>query len=60
MNGIVAVVAILLAIFMSSNKAVRGLTPMVLLGAVVAFLNAWFIFLVCNRGLHEGFTNKKK
>lgn len=59
LDGLVAVLAILMAIFMSNNKAVKTLTPMVLFGAVIAFVNAWFLFLVCNRGINEGFKDKK-
>ena len=58
-NGLVAVAAILMAIFMSSNKDMRSLTPIVLFGAVGAFVNAWFLFLMCNRGINDGFKDKK-
>ena len=58
MNGLAAVAGILVFVFMS-KKMSAGLSVPMLLGAVGAFVNAWFLFLVCNRGLHEGFKVKR-
>jgi uncharacterized membrane protein len=58
-NAILAVLAILLVIFMSNNKAVKPLTPFVLLAAVFGFVNAYMLFVLCSRGLNEGFKDKK-
>ena len=52
LNALIAVAGVLAALTSKS----RGLTPTLLLGGALGFVNAWFLFLVCNRGLHEGFA----
>ena len=62
-NGIFGVAGVLSALYLLS-KGVKGISFMyvlfVLLGALAGFTNAWFFYLVCNRGLHEGFADKKR
>ena len=53
LNALIAVAGVLTALYASKS---RGLTPTLLLGGALGFVNAWFLFLVCNRGLHEGFA----
>ena len=52
LNALIAVAGVLIALTSKS----RGLTPTLLLGGALGFVNAWFLFLVCSRGLHEGFA----
>ena len=56
-NGIVAVGGLLGALFMY-KKAPLALMVSLLFSGGVGFINAWFLFLVCNRGLHEGFKRR--
>ena len=51
LNAVLAVAGVLIALTSKS----RGLTLSLLLGTL-GFVNAWFLFLVCSRGLHEGFA----
>ena len=45
---------------MSKGKGTTGGLALRLVLATIGFTNAWFFFLICNRGLHlEGFKNKK-
>ena len=54
LNAVLAVAGVLGALF---SKGKGMLLPYILTGGV-GFVNAWFLFLVCSRGLHEGFTAK--
>jgi hypothetical protein len=56
--AVLAVFSVLLAV--SKGRAMAGmLVPLALVG--LGFVNAWALFLVCNRGLHaEGFGAKMK
>lgn len=56
LNAIFAVAGVLGALFYSK---VRGMTLSLMLTGGLGFMNAWFLFLVCSRGLHEGFTKQK-
>jgi uncharacterized membrane protein len=60
-NGFVAVAALLLVIstFMSNNTVMKPFTPFLLLAAVFGFINTYMLFVLCNRGLNEGFKDKK-
>lgn len=61
LNSIVAVAGVLGAAMLLTRgtKSVISLLP-IFIGIVVGFTNAWFMFIVCNRGLHqsEGFGVK--
>ena len=55
LNAFVAVAGVLGAVFMS-KKASMALLVFLLLQGMIGFVNAWFLFLVCNRGLKvDGF-----
>ena len=56
LNALFAVVGVLGALYMSKN---RGLALPLFVSGFLGFVNAWFLFLVCNRGLNEGFKVKK-
>ena len=51
-NGLVAVVGVIAALYVVSlgKKSMMTVVPMLLAGGI-GFTNAWFLFLVCNRGL---------
>ena len=55
LNAVFAVVGLLIML-MSKNRS--GFVP-IFIGSGIGFVNAWFLFLVCNRGLNEGFKVKK-
>jgi len=59
-NAIVAVAGILGAVLY--KKAPVGVILYLLIFGSISFFNAWFLFVVCSRGLHEGFvyTREKK
>ena len=66
MNAIVAVLGLVGAIFFASKGSKSMIIPLLISGSV-GFINSWFLFLVCNRGINrgEGFmgemmSNKKK
>jgi hypothetical protein len=57
LNGVFAVAGVLGAVMLLSRgtKSAASLLPLVL-GSLVGFTNAWFMFIVCNRGINtEGF-----
>lgn len=57
LNAIVAIAGVLGAVFIS-KKASSPLLVFFLLQGTFSFVNAWFLFLVCNRGLKvDGFTD---
>jgi hypothetical protein len=60
-NGLFAVAGVLSALFLMTKggKNSFGNMFLVLVAALVGFTNAWFLYLVCNRGLHEGFADNK-
>ena len=61
-NGVFAVAGVLGAIMLLSrgNKSIMAVLPLII-GGLVGFTNAWFLYIVCNRGLHlEGFGKKMK
>ena len=46
---------------LSKGKGSMGGVAVTVLAAFIGFMNSWFFFLVCNRGLHlDGFTGSKK
>lgn len=47
-NAVLAVAGVLAALLVGKN---RGFALPLFLGGL-GFMNAWFLFLVCNRGLH--------
>ena len=54
LNAIFAVAGVVRALFLSKSN---GLTLPLLITGSVGFINAWALFLVCNRGLqNEGFA----
>ena len=58
LNALFAVAGVLGALFLSKSK---GLTMPLLLSGSIGFINAWALFLVCNRGLNtEGFGKKTR
>lgn len=60
LNGVFAVAGVLGAIMLLSRgtKSVVSLLPLII-GSLVGFTNAWFLFIVCNRGINkEGFGMK--
>jgi hypothetical protein len=59
-NGVFAVVGVLAALYLVSlgKRSMMTVIPMLLAGGI-GFTNAWFLFLVCNRGLGtEGFYGR--
>ena len=53
LNGIFGAAGVLSAVYLMS-KGVKGSSieaVLVVMAALVAFTNSWFLFLVCNRGL---------
>ena len=61
-NGIFAVAGVLGAVMLLTrgSKSVMSVLPLVI-GGLIGFTNAWFLYIVCNRGLHmEGFGKKMK
>jgi xanthine/uracil permease len=57
LNGVFALAGVLGAVMLLSRgtKSAVTLLPLVL-GSLVGFTNAWFMFIVCNRGINkEGF-----
>ena len=57
LNGVFAVAGVIGAIILLTRgtKSAVSLLPLVL-GSLVGFTNAWFLFIVCNRGINkEGF-----
>ena len=59
LNAIIAVAGILGGLLMY-KKGPKGLLFSLLLSGGVGFINAWFLFLVCSRGLHEGFVSNPR
>ena len=58
LNAIVAVAGVLGALFMS-KKGSMPLLVFLLFQGTIGFVNAWFLFLVCNRGLNvDGFQSR--
>jgi hypothetical protein len=59
-DAIIGVAVILLAINMAFKSKINTINMLMLsLGALGAFANSWFLFLICNRGLNgEGFADK--
>jgi len=52
-NLIFGVAGILSSMYLMSNgKGNAGSIAMVSLAALIGFMNSWFFFLVCNRGLN--------
>lgn len=58
LNAVFAVAGVVGALLMSKKSS--GLMGTLLLSGSLGFINAWFLFLVCNRGLKEGFTGSGK
>jgi hypothetical protein len=55
LNAFVAVAGVLGAVFMSKKGSTAFLVALLVQGTI-GFVNAWFLFLVCNRGLKvDGF-----
>ena len=59
-DAIIGVAVILLAMNMLLKSKISWVNVIMLsLGALGAFANSWFLFLICNRGLNgEGFADK--
>ena len=60
-NGVFAVAGILAALYLVSlgKRSMSTIFTMLIAGGI-GFTNAWFLFLVCNRGLkNEGFYGRK-
>lgn len=59
-DAIIGVAVILLAMNMLLKSKINSVNMIMLtLGALGAFANSWFLFLICNRSLNgEGFANK--
>ena len=59
-DAILGVAVILFAINMALKSKISSINMIMLsLGALGAFANSWFLFLICNRSLNaEGFAGK--
>jgi hypothetical protein len=59
LNAIIAIVGVLAAVILSmkGKGGVVTLIPLLVSGGL-GFINAWFLFLMCNRGINkDGFMN---
>ena len=59
LNAIIAVVGVLAAVILSmkGKGGAATLIPLLVSGGL-GFINAWFLFLMCNRGINkDGFRN---
>lgn len=61
-NLFFGVAGVLRALYeMSKGRGSMSELVIILVAASLGFINAWFFFLMCNRGLHlEGFKNNKR
>lgn len=55
-NATLAVAGVLVALL--NKKAPVGVILYFLVFGSFSFFNAWFLFVVCSRGLHEGFKSR--
>ncbi len=53
LNAIVAVAGLVGALFFASKGSKSMIIPLLISGSI-GFINSWFLFLVCNRGINSG------
>jgi hypothetical protein len=61
-NLFFGVAGVLMSLYvLSKGKSSLGGFAITVLAASLGFMNSWFFFLMCNRGLHvDGFKNPNK